>query len=108
MSIPMMKCGHAANATTKRDGKDIQCCVICSGIRDGWDEIELETNLNGRRARCSYYQKHCRRGSCDYGGTSQADGICRCDTSSSTGLPFFELKPNAPFDEFYCGCHGWN
>ncbi len=100
--IPMMKCGHAANA--EHDGKP--ACVICAEIKDGDYEIDEGMVLTGRRARCAYYGKHNRKGSCDYGGKDQPDGICRCETNSSTNLPFFEMKTG--MDEFYCGCHGWD
>lgn len=78
MEKPMMKCGHTANAVS--GGKPI--CVIC-----GCTEIAEQPNLKGRKARCSYCDREC---------------------DSSTALPFFEHKPESEFDEYYCGCWGWD
>ena len=107
MNTPMMKCGHAANATTVRDGKTIPCCIICAPDKGAYITTD-SINLTDRKARCGYYGKHRRNGSCDYGGTDQPDRICRCETESSSKLPFFEYRPTQPFDMFYCGCHGWD
>jgi hypothetical protein len=80
---PMMKCGHAANATTK--GKP--CCAICTGIRSGWNEIdEHAPSLDGRMAKCT----------------------CGKTVPSSMSLAFFENCPDKPNDRFYCGCYGWD
>lgn len=79
MTTPMMKCGHAANATC--EGKP--CCVICG-------EHTVDDNppsLEGRTAKC-------------YCGTSEP--------SDPSRLAFFEYLPNKPHDKFYCGCDGWN
>lgn len=85
MSHPMMKCGHAANAYTT-EGKP--CCVICSGIRPGADEIdEHPPTLTGRLAKCPY---------------------CPRKEPSSPRLAFFEHQPKSEFDVFYCGCRGWD
>lgn len=27
--------------------------------------------------------------------------------SSHWGLPFFEYRPEEEFDQYYCGCRGW-
>lgn len=104
---PMMKCGHAANAT---DEDNNPVCAICAGIKEGYDEIDDSVKLEGRRAHCCY-GKHAFK-------------------DSSTGLPFFEYRgpnseydsnnPDCPkgrvktlpggweFDVYYCGCYGWN
>ena len=82
--IPMMKCGHAANATDS-DGKP--SCAICIGIPPGAREInEHPPDLTGRMAECSCHRK----------------------VASSTQLPFFEALPDKLCDRFYCGCRGWN
>lgn len=74
-----MKCGHTANA--ERNGKPY--CVIC-----GCDEVQEEKpNLDGRKAKCSW---------------------CGKITDSSTTLAFFRHKPESEYDEYYCGCYGWD
>ena len=89
---PMMKCGHAANATTERDGKTIPVCVICIGITPGADEIAETPSLEGRFAQCSYRYK------------DKPHGL----VPSSTELAFFTHKPNEQYDQYYCGCYRWD
>lgn len=80
----LMKCGHAANATL--DDKPV--CAICYGLKDGANLAVAETpNLEGRKSRCWY---------------------CNKLESSSVELPYFAYRPEAAFDSYYCGCHGWN
>ena len=108
---PMMKCGHAANATDNF-GKPV--CVICYGIREGADEVDKNYRVPiDRRARCSYYGKRigsgraydcCECSKCQ----KQENKICYCEINSSTDLPFFCQHSDKDFDEYYCGCHGWD
>jgi hypothetical protein len=80
----IMKCGHATNATM--NNKPV--CAICYGLNDGADIVDTaKTNLNGRIARCCY---------------------CKHQTLSDTSLPFFRHTPNNEYDEYYCGCRGWD
>lgn len=97
---PMMKCGHAANSI--HDGKP--ACVICAGSNTGWDEIdESPPSLEGRKARCAY------RTPGRYGAQGGAmEGGFHGVKPSSSNLPFFEHKPNEAYDEYYCGCFGWD
>ena len=91
MSQPMMKCGHAANAV---NGLGKPVCVLCIGLGIGCNEIDhtFEVSKN-REAICCY-----KYGSCEIHGKKP----------SSTDLAFFESKPDKEFDEYYCGCHGWD
>ena len=34
------------------------------------------------------------------------DKACHCEEPSDPHLWFFVHKPDKPFDEFYCACHG--
>lgn len=82
---PLMKCGHAANAT---DEQGHPCCAICWGIVEGADEIaETPPDLEGREAECLY---------------------CHRRVPSSLNLAFFEYRPEKATDAYYCGCMGWN
>jgi len=127
MGMPLMKCGHVAMSTCSADGKGntfnppIPSCVICSCM-------EIDTNapdLTGRKARCTYFGKSGFRNSGPiYGGgkcSNRADeGGCQCEVQSSFDLPFFAYTgPGSnhysvvksgpqPFDEFFCGCAGWD
>lgn len=81
----MMKCGHAANATDHRTSKP--CCAICVGIVSGYDQVADPIDLSDRRARCAY---------------------CKTTQPSSTDLAFFGHMPERKFDDYYCGCRGWD
>ena len=66
------------------------------------------TNLENRKARCSYYGKAVKKGMynsncCD---ACKQKEICKCEKDSSPDLWFFRHKPDEEFDEFYCACHG--
>ena len=47
----------------------------------------MTEGLEGRKARCAW---------------------CNKKTDSCWDLPFFEYKPNKEYDEYYCGCGGWD
>lgn len=78
MNKPMMKCGHAANATV--NGKP--ACAICM-----CEEIAKTPDLTGRFAKCPF---------------------CGHETESNINLPFFEYRPNDEYDRYYDGCFGWD
>lgn len=82
-------------------------------------------NLEGRTARCSYFGGNAARK--PYSGCDPCAkaGRCNCTAPSSEKLAFFKYhgddEPGEPsaqpwnrrfengrFDEFYCGCHGWD
>ena len=86
--MPLMKCGHAANAVQDTPNGRKPACVICAGISPGWDEIdESQPSLEGRESQCSY---------------------CKRKEDSDLGLAFFEYRPNKEHDKYYCGCRGWD
>jgi hypothetical protein len=90
---PMMKCGHAANATS--GGKP--ACAICMTT----ETATTQPDLTGRVARCSYPRPG-KYGDTDY-KTAHTTGV-----PSSTNLPFFAYQPDLECDSFYCGCWGWD
>lgn len=96
----MMECGHAANAVQVLDDKRYPCCAICAGITRGdLKPYTVATNppdLEGRRARCSYF------------GTSHDGVVCKGEEPSTPRLAFFEHCADGEFDRFYCGCWGWD
>lgn len=81
MNHPMMKCGHAANAT---DVKGNPCCACCVGIKAGAEELDTAPpSLEGRMAKCS----------------------CGRTEPSSTSLAFFEYcGPGSPESINICKC----
>lgn len=87
---PMMACGHKANGVRMMpEGQDdIPSCVICSCT----EVAEEKPNLEGRMARCQYYKTRCHNER----------------PSTDRGLAFFAHKPDSEYDEYYCGCYGWD
>lgn len=110
MNKPMMMCGHAANAEQiLPDGKRIPSCAICIGINPGASIInESPPSLEGKKARCTYFGSvpEGRNHESNYG--CKRGEPCNCERPSSPDLAFFEHKPSAEFDSFYCGCWGWD
>ena len=83
-ATPLMKCGHAANATCE----DKPVCVICHGLDPGATVVDdAPPRLEGRVAKCS---------------------DCGHERPSNTELAFFAHHPDRATDSFYCGCRGWN
>jgi len=82
--IPIMKCGHAANASFDKK----PCCAICAGLDPGAYIEAPMPDLTGRKA------------SCTYGNHAIVD--------SNSNLPYFEHCPTRERDSYYCGCYGWD
>ncbi len=81
----LMKCGHVAQGEDDI-GKPV--CVICAGLREGYDVPVMEPPpLTDRKARC---------------------GDCNSEVDSKYTLPFFEHNSKKPKDRYYCGCQGWD
>jgi hypothetical protein len=84
----LMACGHTSNA---HDENGDPVCIMCLGTHNGARVPVKECNgnegLKGRRAKCAY-----------------GDSI----TDSRWSLPFFQYRPDKEYDEYYCGCMGWN
>ena len=75
-----MKCGHIAQGYNQK-GEPI--CIICD-----CSEIDNEKpDLTGRMAYCTE---------------------CSSCTQSDWNLAFFKYNENLGYDEYYCGCHGWD
>ena len=83
MTKPMMKCGHTANGVTPNG---MPCCVICAPRQEAFERAN-KPYINNREAKCK---------------------ICGRITKSDMSLAFFKYKPDNEFDEWYCGCCGYN
>jgi hypothetical protein len=85
----LMKCGHVTGATYLNDDKPV--CVICCGIKPGYDRIECvaegSIGLDDRQAKC--WQ-------------------CGKLINSNWDLYSFEYKPKEEYDSCYCGCRGFS
>lgn len=87
----MMACGCRANSYHRKpDGTEEPACVVHAGLHPGAYTPVPEPDLSKRRARCAYYKQ------------------CGQERASTEHPAFFVHKPAEPFDEFYCGCHGWD
>jgi len=80
--MPMMKCGHRANAHS--DDKPV--CAICVPSKDSF-VVVTEPNLENRKCICAY---------------------CKKVTPSKNAIAFFEYRPDNEYDLHYDGCMGWN
>ena len=85
MATVLMRCGHSAQG---EDYLQNPVCVICAGVKEGWDIPETDMpDLTGRQAAC---------------------GDCGRLVDSSIELAFFRHQPEKERDSYYCGCHGWD
>ena len=85
---PLMKCGCVAQGhLTRKDGAVIDPPLPVCVIHDCAEPAPEMPDLAGRKALCAY-------------GGAEVD--------SSYSLAFFEYRPNADTDQYYCGCHGWD
>lgn len=102
---PLMKCGCVAQGVRASDGAPV--CVTHHGIKPGWDEVaEVQPDLTGRMARCSYAMPGTETHS-PSGGQYRGREF-NSTQPSSFGLAFFAHAPDAAEDSFYCGCWGWD
>lgn len=90
MNRPMMMCGHVAQGINSETNEPV--CVICVGITPNATIVETNLpDLTNRKARCVYYGRK-----------------CKSEVDSRFNLAFFEHKPNDTYDEYCCGCYGWD
>jgi hypothetical protein len=88
-----MACGCVAQGREQGSGKPVCVVHLCL------EPAASAPDLTGRRARCSYYgaaSPHMR------------GRRCASEQPSSLELAFFVHHPDREFDEFYCGCWGWD
>jgi len=89
----IMSCGCASNALRIVGDERIPACVIHDDAVVV-KKVESPTDgLEGRQAKCTYNNKY---------------GKCTSITESSWLLPFFKHRPDKEYDEYYCGCYGWD
>jgi len=101
----LMACGHVAIATDNQTGEPM--CPICFDTPESRIPHPKPPDLSGRRARCSFYGRT-STGRSHESTTCQWHEPCLCEKPSDLALPFFSYRPDRDFDEFYCGCHGWD
>lgn len=100
MNRPMLRCGHSANAV---DEKGNPSCAICC-------TKEIDKNppdLSARKARCTYFGSVPKGRNHESNYDCKRGQACLCERPSDTNLPFFHYT-SKDFDEFYCGCWGWD
>ncbi len=117
----MMECGHAA---TLKNDKGEPSCFVCWPDPKARTPAKVAPDLTGRVAKCDYFGKRTKpmgqRGGaeCDACRQRIREGkpTCACEKPSSVNLAFFSYrgpgtthyKGEAPHDEYYCGCFGWD
>lgn len=86
----LMKCGCVSHGLSKIRYPDGTTREFPSCLIHNCKEVETELpDLTSRVAKCSYKMS------------------CRKTSASSIDLAFFHYCKDAEFDEFYCGCQGW-
>jgi len=107
-AMPVMKCGHTAQAHVGGDPTK-PACVICSCTERVMEHEKPD--LTGRRSKCSSSHKRIDEDGYGYNysriNRRDLKGAYPVVTDSSYSLPFFEHCPDKPFDRHYCGCSGW-
>jgi hypothetical protein len=131
-SKPMLTCGHIANARRYVDQDREQwlhACAICNCT----DIDPEQPHLDDRKARC-YCGEQSERNSSDHQklaffeyrgkGSPWAVSHCRCGYAKNAhrdelthvmqhcakknGQPGFIERGPHEFDNYYCGCRGWD
>ena len=109
MSNPLMKCGCVAQGVlTSVKGVKVEPPIPICGIHDCIDIAEAAPELAGRSARCTY--RSCKTYLAKYRDTHYGElrGDGRSYAPSDLKLPFFKSKPTEEYDEYFCGCMGWD
>ena len=107
----MMACGCAAvGVCSRRSGVVIDPPIPVCITHDCIVVAAAPPDLTGRTARCSYFGPiRFRSFESNYvAQTGCSRTRCTCELPSDPGLPFFRHESTKPFDQFYCGCAGWD
>lgn len=87
-----MECGHANNGTLySPNGVSKPMCMMCGCDKIKKEITDVKEGLKNRTALCVGH-----KGGADY-----------APTPSRWNLPFFQYTPQYKYDEYYCGCWGW-
>ena len=116
--LPMMKCGHTAQG---RDQEGIATCIICWPDPKATQIADELPDLTGRTARCPNCGKTTPSSTklaffrYKGPGSEWAIHMCKCGYyevghSNANGRSCKSFEPHGPavFDEYYCGCRGWD
>ena len=109
-SNPLMKCGCVALCMNSTKPGVLAPGIPACPIHDCWEVDLLPPSLDGRLARCTYYNRGSFRNyECNYRKLTGCTAIrCLCELPSSFELAFFHYAADKNVDEFYCGCAGWD
>lgn len=110
---PMMKCGHAANGThpahsDHESNRMEPCCVICAPTKEAYEIDPNPPDLRNREARCSCDARRPSSPSLPFFDFQGPGSRYDSDNPESKIFPAWKTKGGRPFDEFYCGCRGWD
>ena len=109
MSEILMKCGCVANGTCSAEaGVKYDPPIPVCYIHDCFEQSTEPFDLTGRTAQCFY--KNCKTYLAKYGDTHYGElrENGRSYAPSSLKLPFFRYSPEEEYDEYFCGCMGWD
>lgn len=122
--VSVLSCGHTANAV--RDDGTPSCAI------DSVTDVTLEVDITERRARCGYggcgRVQTSSRGLAfyEYKGPGSKYATKTCGNCGMHEVTHMEINPStkrpghkhgvceftptggAEYDEFYCGCRGWD
>ena len=116
MEKVMFACGHVSNAV---NSKGEPSCAICFGIQEGAETIVEAPNISKRKARCAcgktvksdfnlpFFEF---RGE----GSPASTDYCKCGyhkvahEKHKVPCRIFEAYGSHKYDEYYCGCRGWD
>lgn len=77
--MPLMKCGHVSQTIINGE----PYCIVCDNYEIANEIVDLEN----RQAKCRYCNRHVK---------------------SNFTLPHFRYCTGQSYDEYYCGCIGWD
>lgn len=80
----LMNCGHTSQGYDSKTDQPV--CIVCSN----YQQATNLPDLTGREATCFY----------KFG--------CKNKEKSSFRLAFFKYDANNTYDEYYCGCKGFD
>jgi hypothetical protein len=115
----MMKCGHSANAKINVNGEYVQGCTFCSETEPAMKMPDL-TNRIASCSMCNNKQpstNYVNLAFFEFKGEGSSKGKIACKNcnyyESAHGLSHVPCKEFTPkgafeFDEYYCGCRGWD
>ncbi len=87
----IMKCGCVNDSHMSYPKEPQKEPKACCSLHGTTEPAQTQPNLDKRIARCAYFA-----------------GKCGHSEPSSIDLAFFKYCEGKEYDEYYCGCYGWD